>query len=44
VKVPSDKPIQIDGHQENTVNDKEEERKKMLVRQPILRKPFKFFL
>jgi hypothetical protein len=24
VKVPSDKPIQIDGHQENTVNDKEE--------------------
>jgi hypothetical protein len=43
VKVPSDKPIQIDGHQENTVNDKEE-RKKMLVRQPILRKPFKFFL
>jgi hypothetical protein len=43
VKVPSDKPIQIDGHQENTVNDKEEE-EKMLVRQPILRKPFKFFL
>jgi hypothetical protein len=27
VKVPSDKPIQIDGHQENTVNDKEEEEK-----------------